>query len=709
MSQRKSKRHTKTKTKAKTKTKTKTKAKTETKTKKGKSVIQKKKAITKHDNRPQYCLGIDEAGRGCERGDAEVLTYEGFKTFEQVLETKDQILSFTSTGNLVWQPIISKVCLQNEENKYVSLTNKTMSAIVTPDHSFDVLEKATESQQKQKLKRVSVSNLRPTDKIPRSGVWKGTGFGLNCFNSTRSSGKILNELFGLNIVNSLEKVKIDLNEEQTLVSKLLSILFCSDYNKAMTNIIPHKKENLDYLQQFFKEFDIKYTIQTKKKEKGKVKGKGKGNENENEQREEIILKNQLPIFLNNKNLKSEFGLKIHILNLIKHFPTRALQIFLKNIGNRSTGNDQKNSLLISCISDQVRDLLEEISIKAGCVYLSREIQFNKRKQTQITIFEKQTTKIESLSTTLIHDNKYLAYCLVLPYHHNFFVRRNGSGYFTGNCLLGPMVYGGCYCEIDKKPSLSILNVDDSKVIPKKKREEIFEKICASDFLQYQLEIVSPELISHSLLKKKKYNLNFLSHDCAIKLIKSILSKVNLTQVYVDTVGDPKKYETKLKERFPTIKEIYVRKKADSLFPIVSSASICAKVIRDQLLDEWVFKEKNVDFSRNFGSGYTSDPNLKNWMKNNVNLIFGFPSIVRFSWSTSENFLEQKGATVKWKEEYTTKKKKKKTTRKTSSKGCKKPTDRKRKRNSNVKDDSEPIIPLAFFNTRNLLRVTNEDF
>ena len=47
---------------------------------------------------------------------------------------------------------------------------------------------------------------------------------------------------------------------------------------------------------------------------------------------------------------------------------------------------------------------------------------------------------------------------------------------------------------------------------------------------------------------------------------------------MDTVGDPGKYQSKLQELFPQL-TIEVTKKADSLFPIVSAASICAKVLK----------------------------------------------------------------------------------------------------------------------------------
>lgn len=42
-----------------------------------------------------------------------------------------------------------------------------------------------------------------------------------------------------------------------------------------------------------------------------------------------------------------------------------------------------------------------------------------------------------------------------------------------------------------------------------------------------------------------------------------------------------------------------------------------------------------------------DPNTVNWLKRNMNFVFGFPEIVRFSWSSCSRILEESAAPVNW--------------------------------------------------------------
>ncbi len=42
-----------------------------------------------------------------------------------------------------------------------------------------------------------------------------------------------------------------------------------------------------------------------------------------------------------------------------------------------------------------------------------------------------------------------------------------------------------------------------------------------------------------------------------------------------------------------------------------------------------------------------DPTTKKFLAQNIDPVFGFPQLVRFSWSTSDQLLKSKGVPVEW--------------------------------------------------------------
>ncbi|KAL0611059.1 Ribonuclease H2 subunit A [Plecturocebus cupreus] len=229
-------------------------------------------------------------------------------------------------------------------------------------------------------------------------------------------------------------------------------------------------------------------------------------------------------------------------------------------------------------------------------------------------------------------------------------------------VLGPMVYAICYCPLSRLADLEALKVADSKTLSESERERLFAKMQEDgDFVGWALDVLSPNLISTSMLGRVKYNLNSLSHDTATGLIQYALDQgVNVTQVFVDTIGMPETYQKRLQQSFPGI-EVTVKAKADALYPVVSAASICAKastllatasfhhppVARDQAVKNWQFVEKLQDLDTDYGSGYPNDPKTKVWLKEHVEPVFGFPQFVRFSWRTAQTILEKEAKDVIW--------------------------------------------------------------
>lgn len=228
-------------------------------------------------------------------------------------------------------------------------------------------------------------------------------------------------------------------------------------------------------------------------------------------------------------------------------------------------------------------------------------------------------------------------------------------------VLGPMVYGISYCLKEYQQHLKKkYGFADSKTLKDSTRQDLFKLIDQEnhdlyDNVGWATCTMTAKDISNGMLRSVlgagSYNLNEQAHDTTIQLIKDTIARgVNVREVFVDTVGPPVTYQAKLQKIFPDV-DITVAKKADSIYPIVSTASVVAKVTRDLNL-QWYNQNHETLRGHRIGSGYPSDPNTSKWLTGNVDKVFGWShGLVRFLWQTAKDALERnKGVKVIYEDE-----------------------------------------------------------
>ena len=226
-------------------------------------------------------------------------------------------------------------------------------------------------------------------------------------------------------------------------------------------------------------------------------------------------------------------------------------------------------------------------------------------------------------------------------------------------VLGPMVYSAFYLPDHLHHTLLTrdYSFNDSKALSPAVRENLMKVLCTPgnglfDHCGWAVKVLSARDISSGMMRPASgvYNLNAQAMDATVEIIRG----VNVSEVYVDTVGNPASYQQKLERIFPSLK-ITVAKKADSLYPCVSAASIVAKVTRDSALDVHydgiLVSDQDGESVQGWGSGYPSDSKCVTWLQKNMHPIFGWGNECRFSWGTAKDMLELKGGTmVDWPED-----------------------------------------------------------
>jgi len=189
-------------------------------------------------------------------------------------------------------------------------------------------------------------------------------------------------------------------------------------------------------------------------------------------------------------------------------------------------------------------------------------------------------------------------------------------------VIGPLVI--CAYAISKKDidKLIKLKVKDSKLLSKKRRNELYSQLI-SIAADYKVKHLSAAEIDEL---RKNYTLNIIEQRMMLKLAKDL--KTIPSEIYIDAADvNAKRFGGVFETEFSNAK-IISKHKADLLFPVVSAASIIAKKERD---DE-IAKISNK-IGEEIGSGYPADPVTREFLNRYYAKNKKFPPYVRESWDT----------------------------------------------------------------------------
>ena len=197
-------------------------------------------------------------------------------------------------------------------------------------------------------------------------------------------------------------------------------------------------------------------------------------------------------------------------------------------------------------------------------------------------------------------------------------------------VIGPLVMCGLVIKEEDEKELVRLKVRDSKLLTKSAREFLFDKI-KDVSKKYKLIIIGPQEIDRAVHYHDGLNLNKLE----ARKSAEILNELNPDKAIIDAPSNNINNYKKYLMRFVKNKDIdmLLEHKADVNYPVVSAASILAKVTRDNEIEK-IKKQIGIDF----GSGYMTDPKTVEFLKNNFE---SYSQIFRKSWFPYKDLLNQK--------------------------------------------------------------------
>ncbi|MHA2379763.1 MAG: ribonuclease HII [Candidatus Thorarchaeota archaeon] len=198
-------------------------------------------------------------------------------------------------------------------------------------------------------------------------------------------------------------------------------------------------------------------------------------------------------------------------------------------------------------------------------------------------------------------------------------------------MIGPLVVCGVLLDDEAIPSLTRLNVRDSKVLTPKRRNELAASVRR---IAKKVEIRLVTAAEIDRLRRRGISLNEIEIGQFISVLKKLRPKaayLDAADVKADRFGDVIGERSGLLARGCRIVSEH---KADSRYPIVSAASIVAKEERERVIAEL------HQVYGDFGSGYPNDPKSVKYVQNLVEQGTSLPPIIRRSWESVRRVLDE---------------------------------------------------------------------
>jgi ribonuclease HII len=196
------------------------------------------------------------------------------------------------------------------------------------------------------------------------------------------------------------------------------------------------------------------------------------------------------------------------------------------------------------------------------------------------------------------------------------------------CVVGPLVVAGVAADPDGVEELAELGVRDSKKLSPNRRESLYGDILKVCSRANWLHIVPSEIDTVVRTGKRYRKLNYLE---ALYFAK-VIDELGAEEVVVDASDSvPARFQGVISVNLNVDCRVRAFHKADRDYPLVSAASIIAKVERDRQVE--LLRAQHGDF----GSGYPSDPRTKIYFRKWLEEGRDPPLWTRCSWKSWRTF------------------------------------------------------------------------